>query len=685
MVSKLGYGQRRLVEHIVKSNWNTDAPNSVKLKLNDVLFILQEMQDQEGMKYFDEEKSSNRGFYVFRNFAKHLLYRNLANYDSMILLTSEKGCLTDDTKIMMPRDLLKYPDGVPIKELINKGPIYVYSFNKETKKLELKKSDGVEFAKHADVYEIELVTGQKIKATEDHPFMLMDGSYKQLKDLVWLDKIKDKPGACFSRYRENSVWKYTDRLRMVITKPDVNDYLKVDYSPIKNGKNFYNKQIEYRFVLSQLGVDVNNKIVHHDDENHFNNTISNLKVMSQPEHIELHLKDYYFKQNNTSCQATGYSTKTKPKIKNGSDEFKELVSCQRKEYFSNKDNIEKYKSIMQTNGKHTNMYRYGGVIKSITFIGKQNVYDVVNVKDNKNFIANGFVVSNTGKSSAAVMLAREWCKLIGIRFDPKRHIAYNNADVMEKIDLLNKFEPLICLTGDARVKIRKNNIECEERIDTLVNMDDYEVLTYNIELGEYEYKTPEKTIKQPIKKAAYKIILENGTELKATENHLILTKNGYKKVCELTEDDEIKVFGLTYVKIKKIIEPKKKTDVYDILNIPDNHNFVANNIVVHNCDEAVRFACLEGDTLIKTSNGNVKIKDMVGMKNIELFSYNTKTKDVELKTAKECIKTKVDYVYEIETECGKKIKTTKEHKFLLTSGVWKTLEDLKEGDDLCDI
>jgi hypothetical protein len=89
----------------------------------------------------------------------------------------------------------------------------------------------------------------------------------------------------------------------------------------------------------------------------------------------------------------------------------------------------------------------------------EKVYDVVNVKDNHNFIGNGFVVSNTGKSSAAIMLGREWCKLIGIKFNPERHIAYNNADVMNKIDTLNKFEPLIadesinfaCLNKDAKI------------------------------------------------------------------------------------------------------------------------------------------------------------------------------------------------------------------------------------------
>jgi hypothetical protein len=49
----------------------------------------------------------------------------------------------------------------------------------------------------------------------------------------------------------------------------------------------------------------------------------------------------------------------------------------------------------------------------------------------------------TGKSSTAIQMARNWCKLIGIKFKPKRHIAYNNADMIRCIDTLNKFEPLI--------------------------------------------------------------------------------------------------------------------------------------------------------------------------------------------------------------------------------------------------
>jgi hypothetical protein len=50
----------------------------------------------------------------------------------------------------------------------------------------------------------------------------------------------------------------------------------------------------------------------------------------------------------------------------------------------------------------------------------------------------------SGKSSFAIMLAREWCRLLGIMFDSDKHIAYSNRQVQEKIDKLDKFQPLIC-------------------------------------------------------------------------------------------------------------------------------------------------------------------------------------------------------------------------------------------------
>ena len=41
---------------------------------------------------------------------------------------------------------------------------------------------------------------------------------------------------------------------------------------------------------------------------------------------------------------------------------------------------------------------------------------------------------------------------------------------------------------------------------------------------------------------------------------------------------------MALIKIKWISKLKKKEDVYDIVGVEDNHNFVANGMVVHNCD-----------------------------------------------------------------------------------------------------
>jgi len=48
-----------------------------------------------------------------------------------------------------------------------------------------------------------------------------------------------------------------------------------------------------------------------------------------------------------------------------------------------------------------------------------------------------------GKSSVGIQFAREWCRIMGFRFDLKKHMAYSNADLSRKIDLLPPFSPLI--------------------------------------------------------------------------------------------------------------------------------------------------------------------------------------------------------------------------------------------------
>ncbi len=290
-----------------------------------------------------------------------------------------------------------------------------------------------------------------------------------------------------------------------------------------------------------------------------------------------------------------------------------------------------------------------------------------------------------GKSSAAMMLARYWCSLIGIRFNPERHMAYNNADVMNKIDSLRPFEPLVCVSGDSLIIIKKDNKIQIKKIKNLINMNNYKVLSYNIKTNGFEFQKPTTGAVYNKKDIVYDVEFENGLIISATKEHKFLTKNrGYVKTIELTENDEIISFIVPKSKVKKITK-RSKQKVYDIVGMP-NGNFVCNNTVISNCDEAVRFAssCIVGETQIKTLNGQQQIKDLVGKQNFEVYSYNEKVKKEEIQIAGECIYTGEREVFEIETEDGKKIQASKEHKFLTTNG-WKTVEELKEGDNLVEI
>lgn len=70
-------------------------------------------------------------------------------------------------------------------------------------------------------------------------------------------------------------------------------------------------------------------------------------------------------------------------------------------------------------------------------------------------------VKGGGKSSSALMIAKEWMNLQGRKFDPERHFAYTNQDMMTKIDMLGKWEVLVadeavrfaCLSKDTKIDV----------------------------------------------------------------------------------------------------------------------------------------------------------------------------------------------------------------------------------------
>ena len=95
--------------------------------------------------------------------------------------------------------------------------------------------------------------------------------------------------------------------------------------------------------------------------------------------------------------------------------------------------------------------------------------------------------------------------------------------------------------------------------------------------------------------------------------------------------------------------------------------------------------CLVGDTMIKTSNGDMKIKDIVDAvkngENIDVLTFNESTKELEYKKVEDGQLTKENAnVIQLETEEGDFIKLTPDHKVYTENRGWVQASKLTEND-----
>jgi hypothetical protein len=94
-----------------------------------------------------------------------------------------------------------------------------------------------------------------------------------------------------------------------------------------------------------------------------------------------------------------------------------------------------------------------------------------------------------------------------------------------------------CLHPETIIKTTNGDVEIQH-----LEIND-EVLTINENTQEYEYKQIIKVHKNILKEKMYKIESEDGTFLKITGNHKIKTYQGWKRIDEITLDDDILDFN----------------------------------------------------------------------------------------------------------------------------------------------
>lgn len=163
-------------------------------------------------------------------------------------------CVTGDT-------LVAVADGrnaVPIKDLVGtEYPVYTI----KNKKVTIGKSIKTwKTRENAEIWELVLDDGSKLKTTPDHLIMMRDGSYKKLQDLKAGESLMP-----FNSYLSNK-----------------------NYRQISS--NIGRDRRQYRMIAEYNNLIFDPKItaIHHKDFNSFNDCIENLQSMSHEDHKLLH-------------------------------------------------------------------------------------------------------------------------------------------------------------------------------------------------------------------------------------------------------------------------------------------------------------------------------------------------------------------------------------------------------------
>lgn len=325
------------------------------------------------------------------------------DWDMVVVIDGAEGCLSGDTIININRCSFerRYTLKHMFKQFHMQGekskskmwnldhPTYVRSYDGAS--IKLHKINDVVYSGKKEVWKIVLENGREIKVTFDHKIMTRNG-WRELKDLalddeIMCDTLRPQRG-------EQKSYKLGDA------------EIKVPNHPFKNKSRgtvevhrlmfeSYLNKIHFRDFLDILWNDkeaastllfVNPEVyvIHHIDGNHYNNSKENLEIINKNDHSLLHAKqDEAFKYFNRGIPV-----------------FSKLIK---------KD-----------------------------LVGIEKTYDIVCDEPHHNFVANGIVVHNSGKSVLGMQMAA-YC-------DPTLtvdRIVFNPKDLKDKIMKAKPYQSIV--------------------------------------------------------------------------------------------------------------------------------------------------------------------------------------------------------------------------------------------------
>jgi len=291
------------------------------------------------------------------------------DWDMIFIVDGYEGCLTGDTKININRggngrtyklDYMHYQYHKSAKLSRDKMwdldiPSYVRSFDGDS--IKLHKLKDVVYSGEKEVWHLKLENGKTIKATKDHRIMTKSG-WKQLQelntsDLVMCDTLLPIKGKQKS-YKLKDISLFTANhpfknvrgeveVHRLIYESHLNKLKFMEYMDI-----LWNDEVTAHILKY---VDPKQYHIHHKDGCHYNNNINNLKLLSVRDHKVLH---------------------------------------------SEQD--KSFKNFNQGVPIYSRVIDYG-------FVGINKTYDIICEQPHHNFVANGIVVHNSGKSTIGIQSA----------------------------------------------------------------------------------------------------------------------------------------------------------------------------------------------------------------------------------------------------------------------------------------
>ncbi len=206
------------------------------------------------------------------------LYKNNSYYYDPV--TGTNPCLTGDT-------LIAVADGrnaVPIKQLAEEGkdvPVYCFDEINNKPKIKMMRNPRIT-GKNSKILKITLENGSIVKCTENHKFILRDGSIKEAKDLI----------VGTSLHHMTIFNGSFDEVLSDFWNSKSSDYSWITTSHT-NPEPTHRLLAEYKLKRKLK----NGEVVHHIDKNSLNNIEENIEVMSRDAHNKLHAIDMMGENN----------------------------------------------------------------------------------------------------------------------------------------------------------------------------------------------------------------------------------------------------------------------------------------------------------------------------------------------------------------------------------------------------